>query len=67
VAKPEAVAGEAVVVVGAGRAEARNDLAQARPHVIALSTDLAVSRTPVHRGPLTYVMRDPEGNEFCLH
>ena len=19
------------------------------------------------RGPLTYVMRDPEGNEFCLH
>jgi hypothetical protein len=19
------------------------------------------------RGPTTYVMRDPEGNEFCLH
>jgi hypothetical protein len=19
------------------------------------------------RGPLTYVLRDPEGNEFCLH
>jgi Glyoxalase-like domain len=19
------------------------------------------------RGPLTYVMRDPEGNEFCVH
>lgn len=19
------------------------------------------------RGPLTYVMQDPEGNEFCLH
>jgi len=19
------------------------------------------------RGPLTYTMRDPEGNEFCLH
>ncbi|WP_223167634.1 VOC family protein [Nonomuraea sp. SYSU D8015] len=19
------------------------------------------------RGPMTYVMRDPEGNEFCLH
>ena len=20
-----------------------------------------------NRGPLTYVMRDPEGNEFCVH
>jgi hypothetical protein len=24
-------------------------------------------RTHDDRGPLTYVMRDPEGNEFCLH
>jgi hypothetical protein len=23
--------------------------------------------TQSDRGPLTYVMRDPEGNEFCLH
>lgn len=23
--------------------------------------------TDSDRGPLTYVMRDPEGNEFCLH
>jgi catechol 2,3-dioxygenase-like lactoylglutathione lyase family enzyme len=23
--------------------------------------------THSHSGPVTYVMRDPEGNEFCLH
>lgn len=26
-----------------------------------------LTETHSDRGPLTYVMRDPEGNEFCLH
>jgi hypothetical protein len=31
--------------------------------------ELGAQLTETHsdRGPLTYVMRDPEGNEFCLH
>lgn len=30
---------------------------------------LGAQRVETHsdRGPVTYVMRDPEGNEFCLH
>jgi catechol 2,3-dioxygenase-like lactoylglutathione lyase family enzyme len=32
-------------------------------------TNLGAELIETHedRGPLTYVMRDPEGNEFCLH
>jgi len=32
-------------------------------------TDLGAELISAHddRGPLTYVMRDPEGNEFCMH
>jgi len=32
-------------------------------------TDLGAELISTHddRGPLTYVMRDPEGNEFCVH
>jgi hypothetical protein len=36
---------------------------------VARLTDLGAELVSTHddRGPLTYVMRDPEGNEFCLH
>jgi Glyoxalase-like domain len=36
---------------------------------VARLTDLGAELIATHddRGPLTYVMRDPEGNEFCLH
>jgi len=33
--------------------------------LIALGAQLI--ETHDDRGPMTYVMRDPEGNEFCLH
>jgi hypothetical protein len=33
--------------------------------LVALGAGLI--ETHSDRGPLTYVMRDPEGNEFCLH
>ena len=36
-----------------------------RDRLIALGAGLI--ETHSDRGPLTYVMRDPEGNEFCLH
>jgi hypothetical protein len=36
---------------------------------VARLTHLGAELAGAHddRGPLTYVMRDPEGNEFCLH
>lgn len=36
---------------------------------VARLTSLGATLVETHddRGPLTYVMRDPEGNEFCLH
>ena len=36
---------------------------------VARLTDLGAELISTHddRGPLTYVMRDPEGNEFCVH
>jgi hypothetical protein len=36
---------------------------------VARLTGLGAGLIGTHddRGPLTYVMRDPEGNEFCLH
>jgi len=36
---------------------------------VARLTGLGAQLVETHddRGPLTYVMRDPEGNEFCLH
>jgi hypothetical protein len=36
---------------------------------VARLTGLGAELIGTHddRGPLTYVMRDPEGNEFCLH
>ena len=36
---------------------------------VARVTELGAELIETHddRGPLTYVMRDPEGNEFCLH
>jgi catechol 2,3-dioxygenase-like lactoylglutathione lyase family enzyme len=36
---------------------------------VARLTALGAKLIETHddRGPLTYVMRDPEGNEFCLH
>jgi hypothetical protein len=36
---------------------------------VARLTRLGAELISTHddRGPLTYVMRDPEGNEFCLH
>ena len=36
---------------------------------VARLTGLGAELISTHddRGPLTYVMRDPEGNEFCLH
>jgi catechol 2,3-dioxygenase-like lactoylglutathione lyase family enzyme len=36
---------------------------------VARLTDLGAELVSTHddRGPLTYVMRDPEGNEFCVH
>ena len=36
---------------------------------VARVTELGAELVETHddRGPLTYVMRDPEGNEFCLH
>ncbi|GLZ80312.1 hypothetical protein Afil01_51190 [Actinorhabdospora filicis] len=36
-----------------------------RDRLIALGAAFVESHAD--RGPLTYVMRDPEGNEFCLH
>lgn len=36
-----------------------------RDRLIALGATFVESHAD--RGPLTYVMRDPEGNEFCLH
>jgi hypothetical protein len=32
-----------------------------------MSVHGAAAETHDDRGPLSYVMRDPEGNEFCLH
>jgi predicted enzyme related to lactoylglutathione lyase len=36
---------------------------------VARLTNLGAELIETHddRGPLTYVMRDPEGNEFCVH
>jgi Glyoxalase-like domain len=36
---------------------------------VARLTDLGAELIEMHddRGPRTYVMRDPEGNEFCVH
>jgi Glyoxalase-like domain len=40
-----------------------------KPDEVARLTALGAELIATHddRGPLTYVMRDPEGNEFCLH
>ena len=36
---------------------------------VARLADLGAELVSTHddRGPITYVMRDPEGNEFCVH
>jgi hypothetical protein len=36
---------------------------------VARLADLGAELISTHddQGPLTYVMRDPEGNEFCVH
>ena len=39
-----------------------------KPAEVARLTELGASLIETHdeQGPMTYVMRDPEGNEFCL-
>ncbi len=42
---------------------------EAKEAEVARLTSLGAVLVDAHhdRGPVTYVMRDPEGNEFCLH